>query len=132
MLLIVPLPYTWKRKLFNFISENPLIAKVQYAMKVDVLVCFTVLCADQRTDYLYIHSDSFCRQRQPSLPSPGRTGYNEGESSRVRFMRSSAIHYTNRGIAEVFSVDLNVWKSRHANSILNATCTFVASRCFSP
>lgn len=34
MLLIVPLPYTWKRKLFNFISENPLIAKLQYGMKV--------------------------------------------------------------------------------------------------
>lgn len=34
MLLIVPLPFTWKRKLFNFISENPLIAKLQYGMKV--------------------------------------------------------------------------------------------------
>jgi cell division protein FtsB len=34
MLLIVPLPYTWKRKLFNFISENPLIAKLQYALKI--------------------------------------------------------------------------------------------------
>ena len=34
MLLIVPLPYTWKRKLFTFISENPLIAKLQYGMKV--------------------------------------------------------------------------------------------------
>ncbi|MCJ1337534.1 hypothetical protein MMC09_002816 [Bachmanniomyces sp. S44760] len=34
MLLIVPLPYTWKRKLFNFISESPLIAKMQYGMKI--------------------------------------------------------------------------------------------------
>jgi len=34
MLLIVPLPYTWKRKLFTFISENPIIAKLQYGMKV--------------------------------------------------------------------------------------------------
>ena len=34
MLLIVPLPYTWKRKLFTFISESPLIAKLQYGMKV--------------------------------------------------------------------------------------------------
>jgi hypothetical protein len=38
MLLIVPLPYTWKRKLFNFISENPLIAKLQYALKVSSLL----------------------------------------------------------------------------------------------
>ncbi|MCJ1248865.1 hypothetical protein MMC30_006086 [Trapelia coarctata] len=34
MLLIVPLPYTMKRKLFTFISESPLIAKLQYGMKI--------------------------------------------------------------------------------------------------
>ncbi|MCJ1445691.1 MAG: hypothetical protein MMC23_006196 [Stictis urceolatum] len=34
MLLIVPLPYTWKRKLFTFISESPLIAKMQYSLKI--------------------------------------------------------------------------------------------------
>ncbi|KAL9584609.1 MAG: hypothetical protein Q9212_002014 [Teloschistes hypoglaucus] len=34
MLLIVPLPYTMKRKLFTFISENPLVAKLQYGMKI--------------------------------------------------------------------------------------------------
>jgi len=33
-LLIVPLPYSMKRKLFTFISENPLIAKLQYGMKI--------------------------------------------------------------------------------------------------
>lgn len=32
--LIVPIPYTMKRKLFTFISENPLVAKFQYGMKV--------------------------------------------------------------------------------------------------
>lgn len=34
MLLIVPLPYTMKRRLFTFISENPLVAKLQYGMKI--------------------------------------------------------------------------------------------------
>ena len=34
MLLIVPLPFTWRRKLFTFISGSPLVAKVQYGMKV--------------------------------------------------------------------------------------------------
>ena len=34
VLLIVPLPYTWKRKLFTFISESPAIAKLQYGLKV--------------------------------------------------------------------------------------------------
>ena len=34
MSLIVPMPYTWKRKLFTFISENPLVARLQYGLKV--------------------------------------------------------------------------------------------------
>jgi len=34
MSLIIPLPFTWRRKLFTFISENPLIAKLQYGMKI--------------------------------------------------------------------------------------------------
>jgi len=32
--LIVPLPHTIKRKMFNFISESVLIAKLQYGLKV--------------------------------------------------------------------------------------------------
>jgi hypothetical protein len=32
--LIVPLPFTWRRKLFMFISESPIIAKLQYGMKI--------------------------------------------------------------------------------------------------
>ncbi|TDZ20397.1 Uncharacterized protein Cob_v006744 [Colletotrichum orbiculare MAFF 240422] len=34
MLLIVPLPFAVKRKLFTFISESPIVAKVQYWMKI--------------------------------------------------------------------------------------------------
>lgn len=34
MALIVPLPFTFRRKLFTFISESPLIAKLQYGMKI--------------------------------------------------------------------------------------------------
>ncbi|KAE8138109.1 B-cell receptor-associated protein 31-like-domain-containing protein [Aspergillus pseudotamarii] len=32
--LIVPLPFTIKRKLFTFISESPAVAKLQYGMKI--------------------------------------------------------------------------------------------------
>jgi hypothetical protein len=32
--LIIPLPFTWRRGLFTFISESPIIAKLQYGMKV--------------------------------------------------------------------------------------------------
>jgi len=32
--LIIPLPFTLKRKLFTFISESPIVAKLQYGMKI--------------------------------------------------------------------------------------------------
>jgi len=32
--LIVPMPFTWRRKLFVFLSENPIIAKIQYGLKI--------------------------------------------------------------------------------------------------
>ncbi|KAI1743438.1 B-cell receptor-associated protein 31-like-domain-containing protein [Xylaria scruposa] len=34
MLLVIPMPFTVKRKMFTFLSENPLIAKIQYGMKI--------------------------------------------------------------------------------------------------
>ncbi|PTB68299.1 B-cell receptor-associated 31-like protein [Trichoderma citrinoviride] len=34
MLLLVPLPFSAKRKIFTFISESPVIAKLQYWMKI--------------------------------------------------------------------------------------------------
>lgn len=44
MLLIVPLPYTWRRKLFAFISDSPLVAKLQYGMKVGSAPLLTNEC----------------------------------------------------------------------------------------
>ena len=45
MLLILPLPFTWRRKLFTFISESALVAKLQYGMKVRSLEKFALIDA---------------------------------------------------------------------------------------
>jgi len=34
MALIVPMPFSMKRKLFTFVSESPIIAKLQYGLKI--------------------------------------------------------------------------------------------------
>ncbi|KAJ4297044.1 Endoplasmic reticulum transmembrane protein 3 [Collariella sp. IMI 366227] len=34
MLLILPLPFAMRRRLFTFISENPIVAKIQYWLKI--------------------------------------------------------------------------------------------------
>jgi len=34
MSLIVPMPFRMKRKMFTFLAENPIVAKMQYWLKV--------------------------------------------------------------------------------------------------
>jgi len=34
MLLILPLPFSLRRRMFTFISENPIVAKLQYGLKI--------------------------------------------------------------------------------------------------
>ncbi|KIS69880.1 uncharacterized protein UMAG_02396 [Mycosarcoma maydis] len=34
MVLIIPLPFTWRRKLFHFLATNPVVAKIQYGLKI--------------------------------------------------------------------------------------------------
>jgi Bap31/Bap29 transmembrane region len=58
MLLIIPLPYTWKRGLFTFISESPLIARLQYGLKVSPSDDGRS-CADSLPDYLFVYLDPF-------------------------------------------------------------------------
>ena len=70
--LIVPLPFTWRRKLFTFISESPIIAKLQYGMKVRHLGARPSMTdTNQLPDHLHFHPDSVHRQRQPCLPRSG-------------------------------------------------------------
>jgi B-cell receptor-associated protein 31 len=46
-MLIMPMPYTMKRKIFNFISESPIVAKLQYGLKITfifILILFVDAC----------------------------------------------------------------------------------------
>jgi len=43
--LIVPMPFRWRRKLFTFLSENPLVSKLQYWLKI-VFVFVLILFVD--------------------------------------------------------------------------------------
>jgi len=43
--LIIPLPFKVKRSLFTFISENPIVAKIQYGMKI-TFIFILILFAD--------------------------------------------------------------------------------------
>jgi hypothetical protein len=65
MVLIIPMPFTLKRKLFTFLAENPVIAKLQYGLKVTEIqrtnTFNPLLVADSRyelTDHIHLHPDT--------------------------------------------------------------------------
>lgn len=56
--LIVPLPSTWRRKLFTFISESPAIAKLQYGLKVQKsrppVICAPLINIQWQITFIFI------------------------------------------------------------------------------
>ncbi|KAI9754376.1 MAG: hypothetical protein M1815_005677 [Lichina confinis] len=57
MLLILPLPFTWRRKLFTFISESALVAKLQYGMKI-VFIAVLILFIDSVNRVYRVQAES--------------------------------------------------------------------------
>jgi hypothetical protein len=66
--LIVPIPYTIKRKLFTFVSESPLVAKLQYGIKVPHPLTVESNHPNMCIDHFHLHPDIVHRQLQSRLP----------------------------------------------------------------
>ena len=61
MALIIPMPFTIKRKMFNFLAESPIVAKLQYGMKVHIDRSGNGQepANEGWLDYVHLHSDTF-------------------------------------------------------------------------
>ncbi|KAK5992769.1 hypothetical protein PT974_06185 [Cladobotryum mycophilum] len=69
MLLLVPLPFTIKRRIFTFISENPLIAKIQYWMKI-TFVFILILFIDSVNRVYRVQLEVMAAHEQAAKGSP--------------------------------------------------------------
>ena len=63
MALIVPMPFTVKRKVFTFISENPLIAKLQYGLKITFIFILILFVDSVNRVYSVQMEMSFAKQQ---------------------------------------------------------------------
>lgn len=70
MALIVPMPFKWKRGLFTFLAESPIVAKIQYGMKVTEPIILLRIPLTS-LDNIHLHFDTVPGQCQPRLPRPG-------------------------------------------------------------
>ncbi|PFH60546.1 hypothetical protein XA68_10789 [Ophiocordyceps unilateralis] len=68
MLLLVPLPFNVKRRIFTFISENPLVAKVEYWMKI-TFVFILILFVDSVNRVYRVQQELLAASEQSSKGS---------------------------------------------------------------
>jgi Bap31/Bap29 transmembrane region len=119
--LIVPLPFSIKRKMFNFISESPIVAKLQYGMKITFI--FILI--------LFIDSVNRVYRVQVEM------GALHKDTSGAGYVCSTDRRHGNLTMLTPLTDVLlqwapSEWKFKPASSTRSETCTLPASRSSSP
>ncbi|KAI8446725.1 endoplasmic reticulum protein, partial [Phakopsora pachyrhizi] len=63
IILVMPLPFTWRRLLFKFLSTSPLVAKIQYGLKI-LFIFVAVLFVDSLQRMNKIHNEGLAAREQ--------------------------------------------------------------------
>lgn len=84
MLLIVPLPFNAKRKIFTFISENPIVAKIQYWMKI-TFIFILILFIDSVNRVYRVQLELAAATEQAKKGGPGVMGHERLEVQARKF-----------------------------------------------
>ncbi|XP_044719998.1 b-cell receptor-associated protein 31-like domain-containing protein [Hirsutella rhossiliensis] len=84
MLLLVPLPFTVKRKIFTFVSENPIVAKIQYWMKI-TFVFILILFIDSVNRVYRVQLELLAATEQTSKGSATVMGHERLEVQARKF-----------------------------------------------
>lgn len=63
IILVMPLPFTWRRVLFRFLAGSPMVAKLQYALKI-LFIFVTVLFVDSVQRMMKIHREGEAAREQ--------------------------------------------------------------------
>jgi len=67
VLLILPLPYAARRKIFAFISGSPIVAKIQYGMKI-TFIFILILFVDSINRVYRVQTEMSAAKRQQGAP----------------------------------------------------------------
>ena len=79
-IVVAPLPYAVRKRLFTFLSESAIIAKVAYGLKIAFMYVLSMSClpeiVDDRGYFLQICRDIIRRRAAKNVPrnSRGRIG----------------------------------------------------------
>ena len=69
LVLIFPLPHTVRKKLFHFLSESPIVAKLAYGVKIAFMYVLCRPCQDDASDAPQIRSYPICGRAAEDVES---------------------------------------------------------------
>ncbi|WOO76848.1 putative protein [Vanrija pseudolonga] len=73
--IIAPMPFTMRKRMFHFLSENPIVAKVQYALKI-TFIFVAVLFIDALQRMVRIAQEgAYAKQKQEMADVRAETTY---------------------------------------------------------
>jgi len=85
--LVMPLPFTWRRKLFTFVSESPLIAKLQYGMKI-TFIFILILFIDSVNRVYRVQIESAAAHKDPRSAELGGSARMEVQARKFYSQRN--------------------------------------------
>jgi len=85
--LVVPMPFTWRRKLFNFVSESPLVAKLQYGLKI-TFIFITILFIDSVNRVYRVQLEAAAAHKNNSAEALGGSARSEVQARKFYSQRN--------------------------------------------
>ena len=133
--LVAPLPYTIRKRLFKFLSESFIIAKIAYGLKISFMLVslrlvplthfLTIL--QHKVSSLFYSQMPFnaCSASQQSLTWPGQ---GKDQSPRVPAPRPTSLHESSSMFHILFSYtqQLIIISSSQRNTYLTGFCLFLS------
>ncbi|GAA6001731.1 uncharacterized protein JCM10292_005013 [Rhodotorula paludigena] len=119
--LIVPLPFTWRRALFKAIAESPILAKVQYGLKI-TFIFVAVLFADAVNQMLKIHREKEIATGAAGVPDMrAQSDYRSRKflSERNFYLHGSCLIFS-LILSRTYSLVLDLIKAQEDLAILKA------------
>ncbi|KAK5091398.1 Endoplasmic reticulum transmembrane protein 3 [Lithohypha guttulata] len=102
--LIIPLPHSIKRKMFNFISESVIVAKLQYGLKI-TFIFITILFADSVNRVYRVQLEMAAFGKQSNAAAAAAMGTDRMEVQARKFYSQRNMYLT--GFTLFLSLILN-------------------------
>ncbi|GAA5821725.1 hypothetical protein JCM10212_002168 [Sporobolomyces blumeae] len=121
-ILIVPLPFTWRRALFKTIAESQLIAKVQYGLKI-TFIFVALLFVDAVNQMLKIQREKEVMHEQGNVQTDLRS-QTDYRSRKFLAERNFYLHgftlFLSLILSRVYSLVLDLIKAQEDLAVLKA------------